>query len=371
MKHVLKKCAGLWLVALLALLAVPSLGKLMAIDLGGNLLKVSVVQPGRKPISIAENEMSKRQTPVMVGFVNDQRVLGEDAVTVSARHPDKFIEHLRDLIGRRADEPAVQKVLDDNFRQYDVVPDPERGTVQIRIPGNEHLFSVEELMVRVQLILWVKRCESMVVTTRPHVLVLPFLHLGPHRSPPACARRRTVHSRAHAYHPQPALHIMRPLRKLHPSKLSRVPQASELSYAHQMAVANTGMPALSAVIIVPPYFSPSQRQAMLDAAEIAKLDVLALVHSHAAAALQYGIERDFAGGSDTQVRSRSSPHCCIGWPVVCCAATRSTSARRSSVLRACRTQVACMRTIAGVTCSGSAGKSRSACRASPRGLRPA
>jgi hypoxia up-regulated 1 len=140
---------SIWLRTLaLVLLCVSALGSLIAIDLGGSYVKVAVVQAARKPISIAENEMSKRQTPVIVGFANGQRFLGEDAVTMSGREPDKFIEHLRDLIGRRADDPEVQNILKSNFRNYDVVPDEKRGTVRFRIPGNDHLFSIEELVVR-------------------------------------------------------------------------------------------------------------------------------------------------------------------------------------------------------------------------------
>jgi hypoxia up-regulated 1 len=44
-----------------------------------------------------------------------------------------------------------------------------------------------------------------------------------------------------------------------------------------------------------------QRQALLDAARLAGLSVLGLVHSHAAAALQYGIERDFANRTESLV----------------------------------------------------------------------
>ena len=47
------------------------------------------------------------------------------------------------------------------------------------------------------------------------------------------------------------------------------------------------------VIAVPAYFGQAQRQAMVDAAHLADLHVLALVTSHAAAALQYGLDRDF------------------------------------------------------------------------------
>lgn len=144
------RARGAWLfAALLAVLCLGATASLMAVDLGGTYVKVSVVQAGRKPISVAENEMSKRQTPIMVGFTQGQRILGEDAVTISGREPAKFIEHLRDLLGRRADDPSVQRLLADHLRQYDIVADDERGTLRLRIPGADHLFSIEELMARV------------------------------------------------------------------------------------------------------------------------------------------------------------------------------------------------------------------------------
>lgn len=49
---------------------------------------------------------------------------------------------------------------------------------------------------------------------------------------------------------------------------------------------------------VPAWFGQAQRQALLDAAGLAGLNVLSLVNSHAAAALQYGIERNFANKSE-------------------------------------------------------------------------
>ena len=41
-------------------------GPLMAVDFGGEFIKVSVVKPGRTPISIVPNEMSKRRTSAQV-----------------------------------------------------------------------------------------------------------------------------------------------------------------------------------------------------------------------------------------------------------------------------------------------------------------
>jgi hypothetical protein len=43
----------------------------------------------------------------------------------------------------------------------------------------------------------------------------------------------------------------------------------------------------------------AQRQAIMDAARVAGLNVLGLVNTHAAAALQYGIERDFSKKEQT------------------------------------------------------------------------
>lgn len=80
----------LWL-ALLALVGVQSAaaGPLMAIDFGGEFIKVSVVKPGRTPISIVPNEMSKRRTTAAVAFVNGDRLLGEEAAALAVRYPDR------------------------------------------------------------------------------------------------------------------------------------------------------------------------------------------------------------------------------------------------------------------------------------------
>lgn len=150
----MRQAGFLALIAALALLLVPVChGRLMAIDLGGEFLKVSVVAPGRVPISIAINEMSRRKTPVLTGFVDGQRVLGEEAVTLSARHPDKFYKRLRDLIGRPADDPSVAALLEHSLVKYDIVPDDRRGTVRIRVPGYERPFTIEELLVSKSLVL--------------------------------------------------------------------------------------------------------------------------------------------------------------------------------------------------------------------------
>lgn len=52
------------------------------------------------------------------------------------------------------------------------------------------------------------------------------------------------------------------------------------------------------MIVIPPFLGIRQRQALLDAAHIAGLNVISLIHSHSGAALQYGIERDFTNNTE-------------------------------------------------------------------------
>ena len=58
---------------------------------------------------------------------------------------------------------------------------------------------------------------------------------------------------------------------------------------------------MDCVLTVPAYWGVPQRQALLDAAKLAGLNPMALIHNHAAAALQYGIERDFTNKTEDVV----------------------------------------------------------------------
>lgn len=84
------------------------------------------------------------------------------------------------------------------------------------------------------------------------------------------------------------------LDKLLLTTMSRPVQASLLYYARGVAEAQAGGSVPDAVITVPAFYGQRQRQALIDAAGLAGLNVLGLINTHTAAALQYGIERDFA-----------------------------------------------------------------------------
>ena len=74
----------------------------------------------------------------------------------------------------------------------------------------------------------------------------------------------------------------------------RAMQASILAYAKEIAEAQAGGPVLDLVLAVPAFFGQAQRQALIESAGLAGLNVMGLINSHTAAALQFGIERDFS-----------------------------------------------------------------------------
>jgi len=55
------------------------------------------------------------------------------------------------------------------------------------------------------------------------------------------------------------------------------------------------------VIAIPPYFTQSQRQAIIDAANIAEINLLSLVNDNTAAGLQYGIDKVFVGNETAEI----------------------------------------------------------------------
>ncbi|KAJ0962810.1 hypothetical protein J5N97_027932 [Dioscorea zingiberensis] len=73
--------------------------------------------------------------------------------------------------------------------------------------------------------------------------------------------------------------------------------AMVLSYAMGLAESHARVPVKDVVISVPPYFGQAERKAVMQAAQLAGINVLALINEHSGAALQYGIDKDFSNES--------------------------------------------------------------------------
>ncbi|KAL0289332.1 UNVERIFIED_CONTAM: Heat shock protein 17 [Sesamum angustifolium] len=70
-----------------------------------------------------------------------------------------------------------------------------------------------------------------------------------------------------------------------------------LKYAVGLAETHAKTSLKDVVITVPPFTGVAERRGLLTAADLAGLNVLALVNEHSGAALQYGIDKDFSNGS--------------------------------------------------------------------------
>lgn len=132
--------------ASLSLLPHGAHGALFAVDLGSEYLKVSLIKPGRTPISVAVNEMSKRKSPALVGVVNGERLVGEEAFSFGVRYPETIYMRSRDLLGKLPGDATIKSLLADNVLPYDVVPHPLRDVASVRVNENA-TFSAEELVV--------------------------------------------------------------------------------------------------------------------------------------------------------------------------------------------------------------------------------
>jgi len=213
---------GALLAALLLLALTPgAFGRLMAVDFGSENIRVSLVNSNRRPIQVevVNNEISKRKTSAVVGFVNGERLLGEPAAAVDGRYRSTIITRARDLLGKSAEDPSVTSMLQSNYLPYNISNDPNTSSIRIGM-GPEESYSAEELV------------------------------------------------------------------------------ASILHYAHKISQEQFGGTFQDCVIVIPPFLGMQQRQALLDAAAIAGLNVISLIHAHSGAALQYGIERDFSNNTE-------------------------------------------------------------------------
>ncbi|WIA17622.1 hypothetical protein OEZ85_014432 [Tetradesmus obliquus] len=166
--------------------------------------------------------MSRRKSPALVGIVEEERVLGEEASSLGIRYPNLIFSQLRNLLGRSAGDAEVQRLVQQNLLPYTVVDHPERGTAALQV-NETTSYLVEELV------------------------------------------------------------------------------AGIFQYAKQITDAQAGESVVDTVVVVPAWFGVAQRQAVIDAASLAGLNVLGLVNGHAAAALQFGIERDFAKKEQTVI----------------------------------------------------------------------
>jgi heat shock protein 1/8 len=114
----------------------------VGIDLGTTTSCVGVWQNNR--VEIIANDQGNRTTPSFVAFTDAERLIGEAAKNQAAGNPKNTVYEAKRLIGRRYDEPAVQR--DIKHFSYNVVRGAnEKPEIEVDFKGETKRMKPEEI----------------------------------------------------------------------------------------------------------------------------------------------------------------------------------------------------------------------------------
>src|SRR5258706_6515790 len=110
------------------------MGKVIGIDLGSTYSCVAVME-GKTP-KVIENAEGGRTTPSIVAFTNDgERLVGQPAKRQAVTNPERTIFAVKRLIGRRYDDPMVEK--DKKLVPYQIAKAPN-GDAWVEVDNQKY-----------------------------------------------------------------------------------------------------------------------------------------------------------------------------------------------------------------------------------------
>jgi len=117
-------------------------GPIIGIDLGTTFSVVGIFKNGR--VEIIANDQGNRITPSYVAFTEDgERLVGEAAKNQAALNPENTVFDVKRLIGRRFDDPEVQR--DVKLYPYKIVNKDGNPYIQVKEKGETKIYSPEEI----------------------------------------------------------------------------------------------------------------------------------------------------------------------------------------------------------------------------------
>ncbi|KAM7469741.1 hypothetical protein LguiA_007924 [Lonicera macranthoides] len=117
-------------------------GTIIGIDLGTTYSCVGVYRNDH--VEIIANDQGNRITPSWVAFTDTERLIGEAAKNQAALNAERTIFDVKRLIGRRFDDPEVQR--DMKMLPYNIVNKNGKPYIEVKIKDGEvKIFSPEEI----------------------------------------------------------------------------------------------------------------------------------------------------------------------------------------------------------------------------------
>ncbi len=122
-------------------------GPVIGIDLGTTYSCVGVLENGK--VEIIPNDQGNRITPSYVSFdaSNSERLIGDAAKNIAASNPLNTVFDVKRLIGRRYNEPTVQR--DKKLLPFAIVSKDDKPHVEITLKGEKKVYSPEEISAMV------------------------------------------------------------------------------------------------------------------------------------------------------------------------------------------------------------------------------
>ncbi|KAM5531093.1 hypothetical protein V8D89_015258 [Ganoderma adspersum] len=118
---------------------------IIGIDLGTTYSCVAVKRGSR--VEIIANDQGHRITPSWVGFSDDERLIGDSAKNAFHSNPQNTIFDAKRLIGRKFDDPDLQK--DMKHWPFKVTSRDGNPTIQVKHRGDLREFTPEEISAMV------------------------------------------------------------------------------------------------------------------------------------------------------------------------------------------------------------------------------